>query len=315
MPSLRDPIWQFVGVAISVIALAVAILQEFLPPPDVLNHLQFINTSYMLFFATIPPFIMIIFGWVDNNRLKQHIHDGLKYTKNRVKITVDLKRKVYRFSFEKHFVVISSERPKWYKGQFYCNRYLENNEQTKEYYKANTPKWSELNVFANLKYCPPNSFTFSQPIKLKVVPITDDSYYIPFHIHYESESGANSTISLVKGTKVILNYGYEVSANLWGSYLNRTLSFFGEPSQVVFQYPYNNSSDVEVSLHRLSSSDGSPERIKKCEITSLQDNKIVYEIDLPRVSFARFRIWWDSDTLLGVQKTNNTADDSHMTNY
>lgn len=315
MPSLRDPIWQFVGVTVSVVALAVAILQEFSPLPNVFRSIQLINTSYVLLFATLPSFIAIIIGWLDNHRLRQHIHDGLKYTKNRVKITVDIKRQVYRFSFEKHFIVISHERPKWYKGQFYCNRYLENSEQTRDYYKANTPKWSQLNVFANLKYCPPNSFSYSQPIKLKVVPITDDSYYIPFHIHYEGTSGSNSTISLVRGTKVILNYGYEVSAQLWGSYLNRTLSFFGEPTQVIFQYPYINGDDIEVSLHRLSPTDGTPERIKKCEVTSLQDNKIVYEIDLPRISFAKFRIWWDSESLLDIQKTNNTADDSHMTNY
>ena len=220
MTFLRDPIWQFIGVAVSIFLFVVSMIMQYIPIPFMFNN-HLLNST----FTIISPFtflgLAVIVSWAENRKLRQHIHDGMKYTKNHVKVTVDVQQQIYRFSFEKHFTIISNEKPKWYKSQFYCNRYLGNSEQTRKYYAENTPEWEQLKVFANLKYRRPGEQTFSDPVRLKIIPITNRSYYIPFHIHYESISG--SKIPMEKGTKVILNYGYEVSAKLWGSYLNRTL--------------------------------------------------------------------------------------------
>lgn len=280
----------------------------------IINFVSFFLLRWLPIITILFLLITLIILWLENRQLRCKIHDGLKFTLNSVKINVDMEKKVYSFSYEKRFKIISKDGPKYYKGQFYCNQFLEDADKTKEYYSRNKPYWDELNVCANMQYKRRHESKYSEPIKLKVVPITDVSYYIPFHILFESTNGESGIISLEQGTEIILNYSYTVPASLWGSYLNRSLSYFGEKAEVIFQHPLLTSKKIKVSLHRLSPNI-QPEELSTFSPTKGTDNTAIYEIKIPSKSFARFRVWWDSDALMGIPTTKNVVDDSKMTMY
>jgi len=298
----------FIGSITSIVAFFLTYINKYVPLfTKVLPYIPYVISVLLL--------ITIVIYYQENLLLRTLVHNGERLTYNKVTVIVDIKNKVYNLSFEKRYDIISNHHPGWFKRQFYCNKHLDDNEQARHFYSENTPTWASLHVFANMKYKRQNEKKFSLPVRLRIIPITDNSYYIPFHIHYKGIESDSQYIHLGKGTQVILNYGYQISANLWGSYLNRSLSFFGEEAKVVFQYSGDNSETIEVKLYELSAPDGKPELIRDCNITSLENNQVTFEIDLPRESNGRYRVSWDSQKLLGIANTPSVADESKITDY
>ncbi len=246
--------------------------------------------------------------------LEQNIHNGVKYTNNEVVVTLDKSKKLYRFEFIKEFEIISENAPKWYSAQFYANKILKDKKESKKYYRDNVIKWDDLKVRATVSYLYPGSPKFTDPTNLVIDNITDENNYIPFNIQYITFRNKRN-LDIKKGTKVKLKYCYNVPVHLWGSYLNRTISYFGEPTIVKLKYDLDTELDIKVSS--LSGVGGEPLVTEDYSTNVDEENQyVVYTITLKSQPFAKYRIWWDSEKYFENDKTTeDTADHSQLTTY
>lgn len=246
--------------------------------------------------------------------LEKNIHNGLKYTRNKATITLNKDKNVYQFEFVKEFEIISDVTPKWYSAQFYANKILKNKNDSKQYYQQNTVKWKDLNVKAQISYMRPSSQKFTDYKKLEIYNVADDNNYIPFLIQY-IEKNKNRALDLKKGTKVKLKYSYDVPVDLWGSYLNRSVSYFEE--EMIVKLRCELDTDLDIKVSKLTGSLGTPTETNDYVLEQYdEDQHHVYRIKLKANSFVKYRIWWDSSKYFSQEvATEDTADNSQLTNY
>lgn len=207
-----------------------------------------VSLSWTPYAAIIFMIVPVGAFWYDNSRLRRRINGGLKMIRNDAKVVVDTERKKYNISIEKEFSIISDDIDQWYDAQFYCNVKPDDANEAIKYYHEHAPEWRDLNVYAFMRFKNPKESAYSDELRLKVKPITNKSFLIPFHIYYSGMNNESGVVQLKKGSKVVLRYGYDVSAELWGSYLNRSLSFFGEKATCVLKLPNIGDKRVDVSL-------------------------------------------------------------------
>lgn len=232
-----------------------------------------------------------------SNVLIELAYNGVEFTDNTVTIHFDKKKKMYHLQFEKQFKIITDIVPEYYSAQFYANRFITNKEKAKQFYDMNPLDWNKLNVKAWISYKSPNSKKYTNDKPLEIVSICNNTNYIPFKIMYKHlKTGAK--IDLIKGTEVIIKYSYDVPISHWGSYINRTISYFGESAKVVLKY----DSDCKLDSDVVELKDGAP-----CDIIGDKDK---YEMEFHQnaneksTTFilkskpgecSRFRVKWDAN--------------------
>ncbi len=252
---------------------------------------------------------------LENTRmiLEKNIHNGIKYTKNEAIITFDKAKSEYRFEFIKEYEIISDNFSKWYSAQFYANKFLNDKDKSKKYYEENPIKWDKLHVRAQISICNPEDNEFSEYQHMRISNVTNESNYIPFKILYTTYR-RNRALNIKKGTKVKLKYCYNVPVSLWGSYLNRRISYFGEDTSVILKHAPDTELEIKVSL--LSEPSGNPIDINNFKKT--KDREGDYDTDciiLEPKPFAKYRIWWDSSEYFEKDSaTEDTMDTSLLTN-
>ena len=246
--------------------------------------------------------------------LESNIHKGLKYIRNEAVVTMNKKEGYYHFEFIKEFEVISEDVPKWYSAQFYANKILNDKNASDQYYKDHVIQWKDLKVRALISLKQPGKDDMGDAQKVAICNLSDNSNYIPFNILYMTKNNSRA-LDIKKGTIMKLQYCYNVPVELWGSYLNRSISYFGEQTSVKLKYEIDSEFDIKVS--ELSAVDGTPIDITNgCEFIKSQDNEYdIKKINLDAKPFAKYRIWWDSKEYFGNdQATEDTIDRSQLTN-
>ena len=234
-------------------------------------------------------------------------YHGMEYTYNSVTVYFDRKNEEYRFQFEKHFTRISNIIPEYYSAQFYANKFITDKDKAKDFYEQNKIQWKSLNVRAYISYKLPGEQNFSNDIPLDVVNISDNSNYIKFKILYKIRKNLTK-IDLTKGTEARIKYCYSVPASYWGSYINRTISYFGEKAEVKLKY----DSDYDLNYEIVKLNEGVPcaiENIRFEEHKHRDDNNEVITISLnpPPNECSKYRIKWDAEAYFG-KKDLNTID-------
>lgn len=248
------------------------------------------------------------------------VHNGLKHTNNVTKITLNHTDKTYHFEFTKEFTVLTDSPPRWQKGQFYCNKYLEDNKKANEFYNEESPSWADLKMTAELQYKNPDDECFSDKHMLSIKNITDNSFYIPYYIYFSNTKVGQLPIQC--GAKIILTYRYKVSAELWGSYINRHLGYYGEKCSIIFSHCSSLGNKANLELSKLKS-DGEPELVahdkyhinKRTTDDTDNEEQISYEIVIPPKSNAKYRLSWNSKGLLGIENSVNGIDESGLSIY
>ena len=232
-----------------------------------------------------------------SNVLIELAYNGVEFTDNTVTIHFDKKNKMYHLQFEKQFKIITDIVPEYYSAQFYANRFITNKEKAKQFYDKNPLDWNKLNVKAWISYKTPNSKKYTNDKPLEIVSICNNTNYIPFKIMYKHlKTGAK--IDLIKDTEVRIKYSYDVPISHWGSYINRTISYFGESAKVILKY----DSECKLDSDVVELKDGAP-----CDIIGDKDK---YEMEFHQnaseksTTFilkshpgecSRFRIKWDAN--------------------
>lgn len=234
-------------------------------------------------------------------------YSGMEFSYNSVTIDFDKDKKMYHLQFEKHFTIITNIVPEYYSAQFYANKYITDKDKAKRFYKNNPISWEDLKVRACISYKRPKQKKFSDEKYLEIVNITDNSNYIPFKIMYRTYSKGEK-INLIQNTQVRIKYCYSVPISHWGSYINRTISYFGEKAKVVLRY--DSDADLEYSIVELKG--GAPCVIDNSQyetIESYNNNKrnVTFSLKYNPSEGRRFRIKWDAEKYF-EQEGLNTVD-------
>lgn len=252
------------------------------------------------------------------NKLELQVCDGKKYTSNKATITFDVSNKKYLLSFEKKYLIIS-DAIKWYEGQFYSNKYLESAETSQEYYNNHPVKWSDLNICAELRYKNASSSKFSKTKEVAILQIAEGNNYKKFHIQYKTK-GSNDKLPIKKGAEIILNYSYEIPITLWGSYLNRYISYWQEYSEVTLICKDKDKHKLKENYIKVYQTDhitGEPIITDtKIEEENLH-GETSFVIKLPNDESCKYAIWWDAEKIFDEKNlnTNMTTDNSQQTQY
>ena len=239
-----------------------------------------------------------------NNCLIDFAYNGLEYTGNHVTITFDKDNERYYLQFEKHFKVVTDIVPEYYSAQFYANKYITDKSKAKSFYHNNPISWNDLKVRACVSYKAPNKDSFSSDKNLEIVNIIDNSNFIPFKILYKTY-GQGTKINLVKGTDVIIKYCYYVPITYWGSYINRTISFFGEKASVTLKYDNNSKLNYYVSrLKDGSPIDLEPSEYKVKEFDNDEKKNIKISFNHQDNIISKYRITWDAEKYFNKKDLN-----------
>lgn len=242
--------------------------------------------------------------------------DGKRFTDNKATIYFDIKQQKYYLSFEKRYFILT-DAIKWYEGQFYSNVTLESAEKSQEFYKDNQVPWETLNISAELKYKNIDDKDFSQMNQVSVLHVAEGNNYKKYHIQYMTREGDN--LNIRKGAEIVLNYSYEVPVRLWGSYLNRSVSYWDEPATVKVRCKDGKKIQEDLfKVYETSSING--EKVKCDNVKKTREHiRGVYEMTfvLPRKGPAHYCVWWDAEQIFGVEGINTkmTADHSQLTAY
>jgi len=247
------------------------------------------------------------------NLLELNINDGMKVISNNAQVTFNTDEKVYKLEFNKVFEVLNPYLT-WYPAQFYCNKALEDSEKSREYYEKNPVK---IEMVASLTYRNPDAERFSKKYSLEILTVSDGQNYKQYHLQFKTKAG--DKLDIHQGAIINLRYSYCVDAAYWGSYLNRSVSYFAEDAQVILRCKNSDCLTASnIKLFELRGNGGEPVLIPT-EESQDQDNDgyTFIRIMLPKEEFGKFRIHWDSSKLFGkgFPQSANVADTSQLTKY
>lgn len=240
--------------------------------------------------------------------LERLIYDGKKYLLNDAYIYFNTQEKKYELRFVKKYEIIGEE-PLWYSGQFYSNKYKNSPHESKSFYDKNHIDWEDLKFRAYVKVLNAKNKVIQNRVEVLVECVAESSNYKTFNIKYINKR-LNTHLDVQKGNIIELEYSYEVPINYWGSYLNRTISYFNEVGNI------NISCDDK---EKLNNQDLVLTKAPKTQISDyndfiLQENGS-YRISIPRAS-GKYTLYWDAQKIFGIDDDNTvpSRDECQITN-
>ena len=245
--------------------------------------------------------------------LKELVYSGFEYINDCVEITFNNFLNTYSFTFIKHLKILSTKIDR-YKTQFYVNKFLYDEKRTLEYYKINRVNWNDLRVRAYVAFKDSDSNKFSEYIEVKTEFSVEKVNYIPFDILFKSND-ENRVFHFDKDTEIKVKYTYTASTKIWGSYLNRSNSFFGESLDIII----NHDGRLQYEIYEIDYIENSTRRLNEYEYVC--DKKLVTKgireiIKLPERRNGRFKICWDSKKYFGDDiNTEVTIDNTEVARH
>ena len=168
-----------------------------------------------------------------------------------------------------------------------------------------------------LKYKNVDERKFSKTRQLAVLQIAEGNNYKKFHIQYNTKRG--DRLPIKKNAEIILHYSYEVPVSLWGSYLNRYISYWREPTEVVLICKDGDKLKNEnIKVYKGDHTTGYPYIFKEDNFEiDTQNGQTFCTIKLPNDNSGKYSIWWNADEIFNMQNlnTNMTDDHSQQTKY
>jgi Predicted phosphohydrolases len=274
-----------------------------------LNNINKLNLYNQYFNSYEPQSAQNNIDLIDKvSILEKMIYDGKKYFTNHAFIKFNTKEKKYELKFKKRYEIIGDE-PSWYSGQFYGNKYKNNPQRSKEFYDKYFIKWEDLKFRAFVKVLDQENEVIQSKVEVLVECVAESSNYKTFNIKYINKR-LNTNLNVHKGNIIELEYSYEIPVFYWGSYLNRTISYFKEIGDI------NISCDEENRLNCRDLFLTKPPKIQisKSEDFVLQDNGS-FLIKLPNES-GKYTLYWSAKDIFGIDEedTAPSKDECQITN-
>ena len=232
-----------------------------------------------------------------NILLRKLVCEGIEFLENEANIFFNKDKSQYDFVFKKHFIVLM-ENIRWFKSQIYANKILDSYEEAKKYYVDNVLQWESLGVRAFISTKKNTDREFTPFVEVKVRNHSDRGNHIPFDILYETLTG--EVISLAVDTEIIIKYKYSIPTKFWGSYINRSSTFFNEQLIVKFSH----QEDVDFKIYELKNNlndiEGNLVEVQQIEYYmqkgwDVHSDLMTTTIILPQKRCGRWRIFWDAE--------------------
>lgn len=262
----------------------------------------------------------------DITLLRANICSGLKFLSSQV--TVEFIKGAtkaehkYKFTFCKECQIIGES--KWYSGQVYFNNELLDEVESERYYENNPITWEALNASASIRTFLSDG-TYNEH-DAEIYAVAKSPRYFRFHIRYGTADGR---IDPSQYERFELRYSYEVPVTHWGSYINRTISYFGEPTKVLFRlspvssrvrdmkkFAYNFANEVSVYEKNL---DADPNLLNYilCKEEQPQDGDryLTLSVQLPQTRAKKYVVSWDPSVYFGKEfkRTTIARDTAELT--
>lgn len=250
--------------------------------------------------------------------LEQKVSGGVKMLRSDATIIIDISKNMYHLQFEKEYIVISNN-PEWYAGQFYCNKILDSAERAQEYYKNNNVSWEDLDVKAYLSYKNLNDTDFSPTLDVFVKYVAEGNNFKEFHIEYKTTE--NEPLDIKHGSIVRLKYTYDVPTSIWGTYLNRYMSYWKEDAKVsIVCSEKKNLSDCTLKVYSTNEM-GKVVLLPDVYFSKtdrLESKQFYRQVTIPsNMECCKYIVWWDAKAFWGANAENTEigSDDSRLTRY
>lgn len=263
----------------------------------------------------------------DIKLLTANICSGLEFLSSQVTIefikgTTEAEHR-YKFIFCKKCRIVGES--KWYSGQVYFNNQLQNEEESESFYERNPILWEALNASARIRTFMPDG-TFDEH-DAEIYAVAKSPRYFRFHIRYGTDDGR---IDPSQYESFELIYSYEVPVTHWGSYINRTISYFGEPTKVFFRLKPMQSGRVK-ERKRLATNfmsevlvyeknlDADPSLLNHISCKEEQqadgDGYLTLSVQLPPSRAKKYIVSWDPGAYFGknVKRTTIARDTAELT--
>jgi hypothetical protein len=243
---------------------------------------------------------------LDVDDLQRLICNGKKFTENKAKVFFDEENQKYDFSFVKQYQVIS-DNIKWYSGQIYLNTLPQDPQRSREFYGTESVRdsisWEHLgfNACINCVDCNGTEKYINLPVKCECV--AESANYKTFNIYYEG-IGTSGILDIQKGDVITLFYSYSVPVLYWGSYLNRTISYFKEATSVILSGSQKGllKDDYFYVVKRSSDKREEDVILNSVNFEKQEDGKS-YCVQLPN-ECAQFAVFWDAESIFELDGIN-----------
>lgn len=161
----------------------------------------------------------------------------------------------------------------------------------------------------------------------EIYAVAKSPRYFRFHIRYGTDDGR---IDPSQYESFELIYSYEVPVTHWGSYINRTVSYFGESTKVFFRLKPMQSGKVK-ERKRLANSfinevlvyeknlDADPSLLNHISCEEEQqtdgDGYLTLSVQLPQSRVKKYIVSWDPGVYFGknVKRTTIARDTAELT--
>jgi len=246
--------------------------------------------------------------------LEKHICKGVRFSRNDVTVFFDTQKKLYRFTFVKVYKIISREH-RWFSGQFYCNKFHTDTVESTKFYEKNKERisWDSLNFKASIAVKGSRKSNITIPMPVVVKCVAGDGNYKRFNVQYHSSCGKYYKCQI--GDEVTLEYTYEVPMDCWGSYINRTISYFKEKWKVTFGCDDN--SRLVVDHFTITQEPNTGEDSAKLRLKEKNGYLFVGIERSPRICMGQYVIHWDADAIFNAEGLNSDrgVDESLITKF
>ena len=212
--------------------------------------------------------------------------------RNVATVKFDDEQNTYELKIQKQFKLLALNN-EWYDGHIYANKFLENAEESINFYKMNQLKWENLNTYAKLRVKKNTQLDFNEMCQVMMSPMVENNNFIQFRIFYRTLDGKR--IILRKGDIIELEYGYTISNQQWGSYLNRQISYFEEYSEIKLV----GKKEIKYDLFTYFDSSEKMTHIDNKNYTYYKehnDENFIETIVLPKSRCSKFVLFWDANS-------------------
>jgi predicted phosphodiesterase len=242
---------------------------------------------------------------LSNRELEKLICNGVKFTENYVCIIFDTANHKYNFNFKKKYKVISSE-PEWYKGQIYCNTIPGDPQKSKDFYNNKKVeeqiRFEQLGFGAKISCWDKYGVEKFKNVKAKFICQAESANFKNFNIYYEKASNS-SPLNVEQGDSVCLEYNYSMPVRFWGSYINRTISYFEEITIVELKVPQKELLKKEsISVYYRTPDKRKENTPVDFTLDEFDDGKTI-RITLPK-QHAQFAIYWKAEEIFSLKGIN-----------
>ena len=252
--------------------------------------------------------------------IKEYAANGMELILNDVYVSFNLKKQLYKFRMLKQYKIVDNIR-KFYMIRLHRNKTPGKDDNIGATGISEDDIWNQVTVKLTVKrnndvrvYCYP-AVNNNNNLKVETREKTLNSHILK--VYYKEDDF--TPIDYSEGDIFEIDYSFEISPKYWGNYIERTISYSREETNIYFQKLRNKYHPVEKDIRRLFSLDFEDENNSGKDLPKAQheiiDNDGWYKynfatkrgtlgLESKKLKYTKIRIVWDCEKIFHVAEFN-----------